>query len=185
MVYHDERKIMFHIVLSGFGRGTYVLILHLRDKKEILVGGLGSLVFLTGYYAYVGSAFGPGGLAARIGHHLKSASRPRWHIDYLRRESVPAEAWISEQDARRETAWASIMRRMKGVKIPVRGFGSSDSHRESHLFSFDNRPRLHLFRKLVREVFPDDDPIRRLKFRSDAAPVEKAPSKSSLKGHRI
>jgi hypothetical protein len=62
--------------------GTYVLILELTTRKVIQVGALGRIKFTAGWYAYAGSAFGPGGLAARINRHLMSAKKPHWHIDY-------------------------------------------------------------------------------------------------------
>ena len=51
--------------------------------KRIDIGSLGRFDILPGFYAYVGSAFGAGGLRARIGHHLESTAWPHWHIDYL------------------------------------------------------------------------------------------------------
>ncbi len=39
---------------------------------RIQIGKLGQFKFKKGYYAYVGSAFGPGGLNSRIKHHIES-----------------------------------------------------------------------------------------------------------------
>lgn len=50
--------------------GTYVLVIRLREPQEISVGRLGVFPFHHGYYVYIGSAFGPGGLKARIRRHL-------------------------------------------------------------------------------------------------------------------
>ena len=72
-------------LLSSLGKGTYVLILNLKRAKRIVVGNskkakLSSRLFQAGYYAYVGSAFGPGGLAARIKRHLIQDKRYKCHL---------------------------------------------------------------------------------------------------------
>ena len=45
--------------------GTYALVMASDLETEIRIGSLGSCRVKPGYYAYVGSAFGPGGLAAQ------------------------------------------------------------------------------------------------------------------------
>jgi Uri superfamily endonuclease len=37
-----------------------------------------------GYYLYLGSALGLGGLRTRIADRQKPSLRPHWHFDYLR-----------------------------------------------------------------------------------------------------
>lgn len=49
--------------------GTYILILKSAVTRRVRVGRLGNLQLCAGYYVYIGSAFGPGGLRARIDHH--------------------------------------------------------------------------------------------------------------------
>ena len=99
--------------LSNLGKGTYVFILYLRRKKRFIVGrskkfGSFHKTFQTGYYAYVGSAFGPGGLSSRIKRHLVKDKRLVWHIDYLRKEAVPVEVWVSCQENRPEKTWLML-----------------------------------------------------------------------------
>jgi Uri superfamily endonuclease len=53
-------------------QGTYALVFTAKRKKRLIIGKLGTLTLQPGYYVYVGSAFGPGGLKARIGHHRKN-----------------------------------------------------------------------------------------------------------------
>src|SRR5262245_30517552 len=67
--------------------GTYVLILYVAQDGNIAIGSLGKHRVPPGCYAYVGSAFGPGGLRARLTHHVNAASKLHWHIDYLRRQA--------------------------------------------------------------------------------------------------
>ena len=49
-------------------KGTYVLIASVPQMKRLGIGQLGEFDIVPGYYAYVGSAFGAGGLYARISH---------------------------------------------------------------------------------------------------------------------
>ena len=71
------------------GPGTYVLVLKTEAPGPVLVGRtgrIGRVVALPGYYAYIGSACGPGELAGRLKHHLKLARglRLKWQVDFLR-----------------------------------------------------------------------------------------------------
>lgn len=113
--------------------GTYVLWLRAEKALDLVVGKLGHMHIEAGYYAYIGSAFGPGGLAARLGRHLKQEKSLRWHIDYLRQYTEPCHIWYTE-GKRMEHAWATQFERNSGVIIPMPGFGSSDCQCPSHLF---------------------------------------------------
>ena len=64
--------------------GTYALVLSASACQKFAVGRLGTLTVEPGFYLYVGSAFGPGGLAARVGRHCRREKTCRWHVDYLR-----------------------------------------------------------------------------------------------------
>lgn len=114
--------------------GTYLLQLELKLEKSIRIGRLGVLSFPAGYYLYVGSAFGPGGLKARISRHLRPNKRCRWHIDYLRRHCHLAEIWVSESPITMECKWARFLSEHSRLSIPHASFGSSDCRCLSHLF---------------------------------------------------
>lgn len=129
-------------------KGTYILILYLSRVRKIQIGKLGNFNFKKGYYGYVGSAFGPGGLTARLKHHLKITDNPHWHIDYLRKEVVLRAIWISEYENRLEHLWAGMLLGMEGAFILVPGFGSSDCKCEAHVVYFRNRPRFQKFQNL-------------------------------------
>ena len=105
-----------------------------------------------GCYVYVGSAFGPGGLAARIGHHRQIAVRPHWHIDYLRAACAVEEVWSTTDAARREHVWAKAVGRLPGAGTPLRGFGASDCECETHLFWFEHQPSVRAFRQRVKTL---------------------------------
>jgi Uri superfamily endonuclease len=130
------------------GKGIYVLILYLPHWRAIRIGRLGEFHFSNGFYAYVGSAFGPGGLAARLGHHLRRSHKPRWHIDYLRQHAGVSQIWVTGQGRELEHTWAAILPQTGNAQIPVAGFGSSDCSCTSHLFHFSSRPSIHKFNRL-------------------------------------
>ena len=125
------------------GPGTYILILQLEHDQFIRVGKLGRFRFPTGYYAYVGSALGPGGLAGRLKHHLQSSKNPHWHIDYFRKEAVLIEVWAREDNRTLEHKWASALGKLDGAFVHAPGFGSSDCKCSTHLYYFQERPSLH------------------------------------------
>jgi Uri superfamily endonuclease len=130
--------------------GTYALILKNRKTSPLRVGKLGTLGLKPGYYVYVGSAFGAGGLAARIRHHRQIAICPHWHIDYLRAACELIEVWVTTGKSRREHAWATAVAGLPGAELPMRRFGSSDCACETHLFRFQYLPTADQFRKCIR-----------------------------------
>ncbi|MGQ9549210.1 MAG: GIY-YIG nuclease family protein [Roseiflexus sp.] len=123
-------------------RGTYLLMLRInRDITGLPVGKLGALDFPAGYYLYVGSAFGPGGIPARLAHHAKRRkTRPHWHIDYLRALGDVEEAWSISCPVRLEQAWVSALSAAPDVRSVAPGFGAGDSPCASHLFFSPIRP---------------------------------------------
>lgn len=120
--------------------GTYALILKACRSRRVNIGRLGRLHVEQGFYVYVGSAFGPGGLQARLAHHFRRSPRPRWHIDYLKPHTRIAAAWVTEDPLHREHQWAAALAGMPGAKIHLRRFGASDCRCASHLFHFHAPP---------------------------------------------
>jgi len=131
----------------GPGPGTYVLLLELAQPATIPVGRLGPVVFDTGWFVYTGSAFGPGGLAARVGRHLRRSKTCRWHIDYLRQFAQVPEIWYTFFPEKMECRWAAIFQETLSVRIIHRGFGSSDCGCDTHLFYFKRKPGIANFRR--------------------------------------
>ena len=127
--------------------GTYVLVTHLRRRQVIDVGRLGTYPFRRGYYLYVGSAFGPGGLDARIRRHLKDTQKSHWHIDYLDAVAPIVDVWFSTHHERLECPWAAILEGVPALEQPVRGFGASDCACRSHLFYSRERPPWSRYRQ--------------------------------------
>jgi Uri superfamily endonuclease len=124
--------------------GTYALLLQHFEEHTVQVGRLGQIFLRPGFYVYVGSALGPGGLPGRLKHHMSSTTQPHWHIDYLRRQISLVEVWYRYGRTRREHMWAGLLNNVDGASVPLRRFGASDCTCESHLFYFANRPDLDL-----------------------------------------
>jgi Uri superfamily endonuclease len=122
-------------------RGTYVLLLHQKASQRIVVGALGAVEFPAGWYVYVGSAHGPGGLAARLARHRRrTKERLHWHIDYIRKYMELVEVWTSSCDARQECEWAATVSALAGASVIAPRFGASDCRCAAHLFHFNRRP---------------------------------------------
>lgn len=112
--------------------GTYTLVVERTESDTIDVGALGDVAFPPGWYAYVGSAFGPGGFS-RVDRHRRVASGDHdarhWHVDYL----------LGDPDTRlydvvrtvAVEAECAIADRIDGERVT--GFGASDCGCPSHL----------------------------------------------------
>jgi Uri superfamily endonuclease len=145
-------------------KGSYILVLQLPQPLVALqVGRLGSCDFAPGYYLYVGSAFGPGGLEARIGHHRRrSQARPHWHIDYLRAHARLREIWTAAGPTRFECRWCRALREHPGVSLPVRGFGSRDTRCPAHLFYLPRAPRPSMLTSVIVGAVSLEQPLELL-----------------------
>lgn len=134
--------------------GSYVLLFHASKKQKTEVGSLGLLNLNPGYYLYVGSAFGPGGVAARIKHHRNVSLRPHWHLDYLRPHLRLLEIWYTHDLHTREHQWADQLASLRGARQPFSGFGASDCLCPTHLFFFGFKPSFSGFRRRMRQAVP-------------------------------
>ena len=121
-------------------QGTYLLLAQLGRGVEIQVGKLGTFSLDGGWYAYAGSALGPGGLPARVARHARADKRLHWHIDYLLQYAALETIWQTSYPQRLECAWAAAVLDLSGAQIAVRGFGASDCRCTSHLIYFPRRP---------------------------------------------
>jgi Uri superfamily endonuclease len=121
-------------------------MLKLTVSTEIQVGRLGLIGFQRGWYVYAGSAFGSGGLAGRLRHHLRPVQKRHWHIDYLRDHARVMEVWMAVGPPNREHDWAQILARSPGAGKWVHGFGCSGCRCPSHLLYFEYRPGDDLIR---------------------------------------
>ena len=139
--------------------GTYALILSCTSNARIQIGHLGTMKLQRGYYVYLGSALGPGGLRGRIAHHQKPSPRPHWHIDYLRAYTQIQCIWFSYDARRREHQWAGVIWMMSGATIPFPGFGASDCDCQSHLYFFKRCPSRISFRRGLESLVKRHPPV--------------------------
>jgi endonuclease-3 len=123
--------------------GTYTLLLELPAPAAVAFGAKGAYDLDAGWYAYTGSAFGPGGLG-RVDRHRELArgdsDARHWHVDYLlgHPESRVDTVHVTEdKDVECETA-----RRLADDADPVAGLGASDCDCETHLAYASDRPTL-------------------------------------------
>ncbi|HFQ91561.1 MAG TPA: GIY-YIG nuclease family protein [Chromatiales bacterium] len=144
------------------GPGTYVLLLSSCERRPLRIGRRGVMELAPGCYFYVGSAFGPGGIAARLGHHRRVTRRPHWHIDYLRQALPLSDCWFSFDERRMEHCWAAVAGGLRGASIPLARFGASDCQCPAHLFHFPEPPAFQSFRRHLLMAVPDHAPLERI-----------------------
>ena len=119
--------------------GTYALILQSHRTTDVQIGHWGRLHVEPGYYIYIGSAFGPGGVRSRVTRHFRQGKRCHWHIDYLREVTDPVGAWCCYAPVRLEHRWAQALGQRVDIRC-IKGFGCSDCNCESHLFTTSTVP---------------------------------------------
>jgi Uri superfamily endonuclease len=129
-------------------KGTYALVLRSDVSAATEIGRWARLTIRPGYYVYVGSALGPGGVRARVSRHCRETKNKHWHIDYLREFAGLASVWYSYSPVRLEHRWAKALTTMNEMK-PIKGFGCSDCKCESHLFFVAKKPTLARFANAV------------------------------------
>ncbi len=135
-------------------RGTYALLMQLKQPVDIEVGRLGTFAFPPGYYLYLGSARGPGGLAARLKRHRRRHKKLRWHVDYLLPHAELLEVWSAVSGERLECRWAEAARALPGAEVVVPRFGASDCRCPAHLYRFAQRPDFARFKAAVEGERP-------------------------------
>ncbi len=137
-------------------RGTYALMLRCGRARSVIVGSLGVLPLLPGVYLYVGSAFGPGGLRARLSRHAACGKIKRWHIDYVRMRMSLVGAWFSTAPQHLEHDWAERVLVLPGATNPMPRFGASDCSCASHFVRFSDYGSSHpSIAAALTDVAPD------------------------------
>ncbi|MFB6266502.1 MAG: DUF123 domain-containing protein [Halodesulfurarchaeum sp.] len=127
--------------------GTYTLLIELPVPRSITFGAAGVRELEAGWYAYTGSALGPGGFR-RVERHREIASGERetrhWHVDYLLGEGSSSldAVWTTEGSE----AECEIAASIGGEAIP--GIGASDCTCDTHL-RFGRR-RADLAKRIAR-----------------------------------
>ena len=115
--------------------GAYVLlILLLRPTRLPSVRFSGLLD--PGVYAYIGSAYGPGGIRARCRRHFSRRKARHWHVDWLTTDCdwIDAIAWPDSNECELVKRFLPLW----GISTAIAGFGNSDCRQcISHLLRLE------------------------------------------------
>ena len=127
-------------------KGSYGLILQSKDPQTIRIGKLGEFSFLPGFYFYLGSATGSGGLFARIHRHSIVEKKKFWHIDYLR-PTMNLIGIFYTKKLGKECEWVQKLLLSGFFTAPVKKFGASDCRKKciSHLLVTTNNSFIENF----------------------------------------
>ena len=117
-------------------RGSYILVLKLKEDCRLPVGRAGHAFFRQGFYLYVGSAMA--NLSARMARHVRTRKRLHWHIDWLRSAAEVHALLAIRSSTRLECAIAEGLGPISAWSVP--GFGCSDCSCGSHLFGMADDP---------------------------------------------
>lgn len=129
----EEKNTVFFEQRVAKCRGVYLLIV--RVPKETAVETRRKMFGLNhGYYVYVGSARGGGGVFSRVKRYFDKPIKKFWHVDYLLvKPGVSIEAVCFKcTEGDYESRYAGEFRK---ICYGVRGFGCSDKPMDySHLY---------------------------------------------------
>ncbi len=118
------------------------------------ISRLGSFKPGRHWYLYVGSAFGPGGLAARVGRHLRENKTQHWHLDYLLPATCVREVWFHTGRRDLEHVWAESMLNYPASAIPLEKLGASDCNCRSHFVRLPTLRETHDLKCLLKGKGP-------------------------------
>jgi len=116
--------------------GAYLLLVGLAGPRSVALGGRGELELDGGWYAYGGSAKGPGGLRARVARHFRRGKPRHWHIDQLTDDAYAIAALAVPGG--KECALVRRLAASGAFATALPGFGSSDCRScEGHLLTWN------------------------------------------------
>ncbi len=112
--------------------GAYLLLIRLDRVLCPPVRRLAGLRLEPGSYVYAGSAYGPGGIAARVKRHFRPDKPAHWHIDHLTGAASSLVGFSCPDGL--ECALLDDLLARGGFAVTAKGFGNSDCKScESHL----------------------------------------------------
>lgn len=119
-------------------KGAYLLIITLDHDFDLEIKTLPATRLKAGSYIYSGSAFGPGGMKARLKRHFSTTKRRHWHIDHLSLAAISMRALVLADG--NECHLVNALLKSRQFQQPVRGFGASDCRTcQSHLLYWSGR----------------------------------------------
>lgn len=117
-------------------RGAYAIAIRLDAPLDVVIGGRPAATLAPGRYIYCGSANGSGGIASRVGRHLRRGKTIRWHVDQLTEHGAIETTWIFPGGSE-----CRLVSALSFLPAPIAGFGSSDCRRcHSHLLAWSDEP---------------------------------------------
>jgi Uri superfamily endonuclease len=109
--------------------GAYVLAVNLTALVAAPIWAKLSARLAPGCYLYCGSAKGPGGLRARLAHHMRYGKSIHWHIDNLTEAGTVLGAWTFPGGDE-----CDLVTALSHLPVAIEGFGSTDCRKcTSHL----------------------------------------------------
>jgi len=133
------------IFMSERIKNSYCLLIELLRPIALTPGELGTFHIPAGWYVYSGS--GGSSLEGRLRrHHRSHPKRLRWHIDYLLAHPAAELREVLAFPGYKggECPLNLRIKGMKGARVLLSGFGSSDCTAGcgSHLVYFEARPHI-------------------------------------------
>ncbi|WML67335.1 MAG: hypothetical protein METHP_00849 [Methanoregula sp. SKADARSKE-2] len=130
-------------------KGIYCLVLATAGTT-VRTGALGEIVFPEGWYVYVGSALGTGGLK-RLDRHVTlfrdRNKSPKWHIDHL----LLDPGFTLEYTVSAATGYdLECLLAQRIGEQGIRGFGCSDCSCTTHLFFRERDPKKEIITAFKR-----------------------------------
>lgn len=114
--------------------GAYLLLIRLNRRLRLDLPRLNAEFLDPGCYVYAGSAYGPGGLKARIARHQRRSKRQHWHVDRITSRVRPIAIAVPNG---RECEFVSRLIDGTQFETAIAGFGSSDCSRcRGHLLAW-------------------------------------------------
>ncbi len=103
-------------------------------------------VFCKGFYAYIGTMFGPGALDARIRRHMRKTKAKHWHIDYILEQTQRVAVYVltgKDFDSK-------LSREAVKCYSYVAGFGCGDKRGDrSHLIYLKSKTEVGKFARFL------------------------------------
>ena len=124
--------------LAPDGAGAYALLVQLGRAARFTLRGK-EVSLASGWYLYAGSAWGPGGIRARLRRHFRQDKKIHWHVDHL--TAVADQLSALAMPGGRECGIVARLSDANGFQTILDGFGSSDcSTCRSHLLFWTANP---------------------------------------------
>jgi Uri superfamily endonuclease len=119
--------------------GAYALLIETGRAVDVPIGKARRITLEPGLYVYAGSAYGPGGIDARVARHLRRDKKRHWHVDDLTAAADRTRAFGLVGGS--ECDIITRLTQRSDFSVAAAGFGNSDCRAcPSHLLrSLDPR----------------------------------------------